>query len=186
MKSWVLEGDVLELADGETRIPAEADEVYASVVEQRGALPDLPTGKCGDAARLAFSRYPVDMAVVIGTDEEVGEPVVAFEARTQRAESFPVSKEAVLRGHVVHGETWYACGRENTEALKILLEEAGYDPVRARPGKLAGYLVLKRAAREGGPVIDRLPDDALSQEIDAAGADDSPEGITVGAVPVSA
>lgn len=102
MKSWVLNGDVLEVADGEARIPAQADQVYASVIEKMPAWPDLPAGECGEAERLRFSRYPVDLAVVIAADTDSGWPVLAFEARTRKGESFPVSRAAVAHGHVVH------------------------------------------------------------------------------------
>ena len=177
MKSWVLNGDVLEVADGATRIPADADEVYASVIEEKSAWPDLPGGKCGDADRLRFSRYPVDLAAVITVDAESSWPIVSFEARTQKGEDFPVSREAVARGHVVHQQMWYPGTAENTRGLKELLEESGYDPDTGRPRKLAGFLALKRAAAEGGPVIDRLPDDVLTRLIFRTRTDRGPEGI---------
>ena len=177
MKSWVLNGDVLEVADGEVRIPAQVDHVYASVIEKMPAWPDLPAGKCGEAESLRFSRYPVDLAVVIAADAESGWPVLAFEARTQKGESFPVSREAVARGHVVHEQVWYPSGTENTENLMSLLEECGYDSDTGRPRTLAGFFVLKRAAVEGGPVIDRLAGDALTRLIFRTRTDRAPEGI---------
>ena len=177
MKSWVLNGDVLEVADGEARIPAQADQVYASVIEKMPAWPDLPAGECGEAERLRFSRYPVDLAVVIAADTDSGWPVLAFEARTRKGESFPVSRAAVAHGHVVHEQVWYPAAPENAEGLMNLLEQSGYDPDTGRPRKLAGFLVLKRAAVEGGPVIDRLPDDALTSLIFRSRTDRGPEGI---------
>ena len=178
MKKWVLKGDVLEIADGEARILATADQVYASVIEEKPAWPDLPSGKCGDADRLRFSRYPVHLAVVIAGDVEARWPVVSFEARTQKGESFRVSREAVARGHVVHEQVWYPCAAENTEGLLELLEESGYDPDAGRPRKLAGFLALKKAAVEGGPVIDWLPDDALTRLIFRTRTERGPDGIT--------
>ena len=178
MKSWVLNGDVLEVADGATRIPAQADHVYASVLEKMPAWPDLPAGKCGEAVGLQFSRYPVEMAVVIAVDGDTGRPILTFEARSHKGESFPVSRGAVARGHVVHERTWYPGAPENTEAVMILLEKAGYNPETGNPRKLAGFLILKRAASEGGPVIDKLPDDALTRLVFKAQDDRGPEGIT--------
>ena len=178
MKRWVINGDVLEIADGEARIPADADQVYASVIEEKPAWPDLPDGKCGDAERLRFSRYPVDLVVVIAGEAESRWPVVSFEARTRKGESFRVSREAVARGHVVHEQMWYPSVAENTEGLMQLLEESGYDPDTGRPRKLAGFLALKKAAVEGGPVIDRLPDDALTRLIFGTRTDGGPDGIT--------
>ena len=178
MKSWVLNGDVLEVADGETIIPAEAEQVYASVIEKMPAWPDLPAGKCGDADRLGFSRYPVDLAAVITADAGSGRPFLAFEGRNQKGERFPVSREAASRGHVVHEQIWYPGAPGNTEALMNLLERSGYDPDLGQPRKLAGFLVLKRAAIEGGPVIDRLPGDALTRLTSKSSTDHDPEGIT--------
>ena len=177
MKSWVLTGDLLEVSDGEICIPANADQVYASVLESAPAWPDLPAGKCGEAARLRFSRYPVDMNVVIASDAESGQPFLAFEARTQQGESFPVSAEALARGHVVHDGTWHPGTPGNPEAVETLLEEAGYDPDTRSLGKLRGLLRLKKAAIEGGPVIDMLPANALKKLLSAGQSDGGPEGI---------
>lgn len=178
MKTWVLNGDVLEIADGEVRISADADVVYASIVEDQPAWPDLPGGKCGDAERLRFSRYPVDLAAVIECCAGAKWPVVAFEARTQKGDRFSVSIEAVVRGHVVHEQVWYPGTADNTGGLLELLAENGYDMETGRPRRLAGLLALKRAAVEGGPVIDRLPDDALTRLVFEAGTEHGPDGIT--------
>ena len=178
MKSWVFEGDVLEVADGETRIPAQAEQIYASVIEEMPAWPDLPAGKCGEAERLRFSRYPVDLAVVIAADTESGQPVLSFEARTLKGSRFPVSSLAVERGHVVHDQMWYPGAKENTRAVMNLLEKSGYNPDTGRPQRLVGFLILKRASVEGGPVIDRLPDDSLTRLVFKIQSDRTPEGIT--------
>ena len=178
MKNWVLNGDVLEVAEGETRIPADAEQVYASVIEKLPPWPDLPAGKCGDADRLAFSQYPVDLAAVIMADTGSGRPVLAFEARNQKGERFPVSREAMARGHVVYEQVWYPGTPGNAEALLNLLERSGYAHDSGQPRKLAGFLVLKRAAIEGGPVIDRLPGDTLTRLNLESVTDRGPEGIT--------
>ena len=178
MKSWVFNGDVLEVADGETRIPAQADQIYASVIEEMPAWPDLPAGKSGEAEKLRFSRYPVDLAVVIAADTESGQPVLTFEARTLKGSRFPVSSLAVERGHVVYDQMWYPGEKENTRAVMSLLEKSGYNPDTGRPQKLVGFLILKRASVEGGPVIDRLPDDSLTRLVFKIQSDRTPEGIT--------
>ena len=183
MKRWVLNGDVLEIADGEERIAADADQVYASVIEQGATWPDLPAGKCGDADILRFSRNPVELAAVIAGGSDSDWPVVAFEARTQNGKTFPVSREAVARGHVVYERVWYPGVPGSSGDLAELLEQSGYDPDAARPRSLAGILALKRAAVEGGPVIDRLPDDALTKLIFGSRTDQGPEGITASLYP---
>lgn len=178
MKRWVLDEDVIEIAEGETRIAAEADQVYASVIEKDPAWPDLPAGKCGDARTLQFSRYPVELTAVIAGTTDSDWPVVTFEARTQRGLKFPASRKAVARGHVVHDRTWYPGTPENAEGLLQLLEQSGYDPDAGRLRSLAGVLTLKRAAVEGGPVVDRLQDEALKKLIFGFRTDRDPEGIT--------
>lgn len=177
MKRWVLDGDVLEIADGESRIAADADQVYASVIEEDPAWPDLPAGKCGDAVGIRFSRYPVELAAVIVGADDNDWPVVRFEARAQRGSKFPASGKAVARGHVVHERTWYPGTSENIEGLVRLLEQGGHDPETGRLRNLAGILTLKRAAAEGGPVVDLLPDDALEGLVFGMRTDRSPEGI---------
>ena len=178
MKTWVLNGDVLEIADGDTRIPAEAEQVYASVVEKIPAWPDLPAGRCGDTHTLRFSSYPADLSLIIETAPGSGRPVLAFEAKTQKGQCFPVSAVAAARGHVVREKMWYPITPGNTESIMDLMKRSGHDPDSGQPGKLAGFLVLKKAAVEGGPVIDRLPDDALTKLIGRSGSDRGPQGIT--------
>lgn len=177
MKNWVLNGDVLEVADGGMRIPASVDQVYASVLESTPAWPDLAIGRCGVAAELKFSRYPVDLAIVIAPDAAMAQPSLYFEARTQQGKRFSVSGEALARGHVVHEGTWYPGAPGNAESVTSLLEECGYSPDVGRPRSLKGILHLKRTASEGGPVIDRLSDDALKSLLFEGSSTESPEGI---------
>ena len=58
MKSWVIAGDLLEIADGNQRIPASADQVYASIIENQPVWDDLPSGESGDAAGLKYFTLP--------------------------------------------------------------------------------------------------------------------------------
>ena len=183
MKRWVLNGDVLEVADGEARIAADADQVYGSIIELNPTWPDLPAGKCGDADKLRFSRYPVELAAVIMGGADSDWPVVVFEARTQKGGTFPVSREAVARAHVVYEEVWYPGAPESARGLAELLEQSGYDQDAARPRNLAGILTLKRAAVEGGPIIDRLPNDALTKLILGTRTDRGPQGIAASLYP---
>lgn len=177
MKSWTLNGDVLEIVDGEERIPATVDQVYASVVEEKPAWSDLPAGKCGEAKGLTFSHYPVEITAVMTTDTVTGQPCITFEAQTQKNETFRVSQLALARGHVVHEGTWYPGYPSNVEEVAILLKEAGYQQEAGSVQTLKGFLNLKKAAIEGGPVIDRLPDDALKKLL-VEGADiGKPAGI---------
>lgn len=178
MKSWVLNGDVLEVADGEMRFPADAEQIYTSVIEENSAWPDLLSGKSGDAKTLRFSHFPVDLAALISGKVDSVWPVVSFEVRTQKGECFPVSRAAATRGHVVHDGMWYPVVPEHTRDIMELLDGIGYDPDTGRVRKLAGLLALKREAVEGGPVIDRLPNDALTKLISRARTDRGPEGIT--------
>ena len=177
MKNWVLNGDVLEVADGEDRIPAQANQVYTSVLEEKKIWPDLPPGRVGDARGIAFSRYPVDLTVVISEDEADGKPFVSFEAHTHQGERFPVSREAMGRGHVVHELTWYPCAPEDMEEILALLESAECHPATGSPRNLAGYLTLKKAAVEGEVVIDRLPNNTLTRPIFETRTARGPRGI---------
>ncbi len=178
MKTWVLNGDLLEIADGNMRISADVDQVYASVIENKPAWPDLPGGKCGYAEKIRFSSYPVDLFAVISGSADSDWPIVSFEARTQKGKQFPVSREAVAHGHTVHEDVWYPGIPENTSGLLQLLEKSGYDPSAGRPTNLAGILALKKTAAEGGPVIDRLTDDALTGLVSGFQTEGDPEGIT--------
>ena len=163
MKCWVLEGDILEIADGETRVAASATQVYTSITESDPAWVDLPAGKCGDAKHLTFSPYPVELLVVISARLASGLPVLAFEAKTQDNKRFPVSDAAMKRGHVVHDGTWHPVLLDSFENITSILKEAGFDPQLGAPRTLRGFLHLKGVASYGGSVIDRLPDDSLKK-----------------------
>ena len=177
MKSWVVADDLLEIADGDQRLPASAEQVYASIIENSPAWDDLPGGKCGDASSLKFSRFPVDLAIVIQGDTKHGEPCVGFEARTQQGNNFPVSGAVVRRGHVVHADTWYPIIAEDVDLIVSLLDKAGVDWASGRIQTLKGCLALKKAAWEGGPVIDRLSDDTLNKFLFESVPGTTPEGV---------
>ena len=161
MKTWTVFGDVLEVSEGGVRLPATVNDVYTSVIEKIPVWDDLPAGKCGDAQGLRFSRYPVELAVVISVDTAHRKPSIAFEARTQQGQSFPVSCKALRRCHIVHDNTWYPGSTENAEAILSLLDKAGVS--HDGPRTLKEYIALKKAAAEGGPIIDRLSDDILKK-----------------------
>ena len=163
VKSWVITNDLLEITDGDQHLPVSAEQVYASVIENVPAWDDLPGGKCGDASDLKFSRFPADLVAVIEGDVKHGEPCVGFEARTQQGDNFPVSWEAVRKGHVVHADTWYPIVAEDRESIVSLLDSSGVDLPDGRIQTLKGCLVLKKAAWEGWPVIDRLSDESLNK-----------------------
>ena len=177
MKNWVLCGDVLEIADGEGRIPASAEQVYESVLEGVSAWPDLAGGKCGDAREISFSRYPVDLALVISADEATGRPFLSIRARTQQGISFLVSDEALARGHVVHEGTWYPATQGTAGEVSSLMSEVGYTAGNGMPRTLRGFLHLKKVASEGGPVVDELGNDALKYLLSEHGGTGRPESI---------
>ena len=177
MKRWVLSDDVLELADGTKKHPVQAEHIYASILNETRVWPDLAAGKSGDALSLQFSRYPVEMMAVITTDNN-GLPIVEFEAQTQRADNFSVSRKAVAHGHVVHKNIWYPVSPDETASLNELLKKADYDPRTRRPRTLSGFLLLKAEATTGRFVNDRLPNDALIRLIFEDENKEDPEGIT--------
>ena len=176
MKSWVLKGDVLEIAEDGASIAASADDVYSAIVENAPLWADLPPGKCGDAGGLRFSRYPVDFRIVLAPDS-AARPSVFFEAHAQNGASFSVSHNALERGHVVHDTTWYPGAPGTAATLGALLDDADYDPQQGRPRTLKGFLSLKKEASSGGPVLDHLPDDVLKAMLFAGADGGGPEGI---------
>ena len=177
MKSWVIANDVLEIADGNQRIPVSADQVYASIIENQPAWDDLPSGKSGDAAGLKFSRFPVDLMAVLQEDTNYHEPCLKFEAHSQQGDSFPISEEAVRRGHTVHAGTWHPVVSGDKDIIVSLLKAAGMDLSSGRIRSMKGCLALKKAAWEGGPVIDRLSNDALNKLLFKGVPGKAPEGI---------
>ena len=131
-------------------------------------------GKCGAAAALSFSPYPVD-AVLVLYPTDAGRPAIAFEARTQRGMCFPIAGEALLQGHFVYEATWYPVSTPDSEAIARLLTKAGLGAASPVPSTLSQCLELKKAAAAGGPVVDRLPDEALMNLATILG--DGPSGI---------
>ena len=163
MKSWIISGDVLEIADGDIQISVNADQVYASIINQDPAWDDLLPGKSGDAANLKFSRYPVDVAIVLASEPDQNQPRLTFEAQTQSGQKFPLTWKAVQLGHVVHDGIWYQSFSGTTDAIVALLDKAGLDAADSKSHTLRGYLELKKIAIENELVIDRLPVDTLKQ-----------------------
>ena len=182
-RQWIVTGDVLEIAAGDARLSVTADEVYASCIEGDHSQLHLPLRSFGDARLLQFSKYPVEILIVISDTDGSDWPIPSFEAQTQKGEAFPVSRKALARGHVVNGRTWYPIAPGNAAELSQFLRQHGYDPKEEQPARLSRLLALKRAAAEGGPVIDRLPDDALHRLIFEPRDDKVPEGIRANLYP---
>lgn len=161
MKNWVLREDVLEVADGEESIPASAEQVYQSVLEETPVWPGLATGKSGDASNIKFSRYPVNLVLVVASDKYTGAPTLSIHAITQHGSRFPISNRSLERGHTVHEGTWYPAAPGSGEAITSLIREVGYNPEMGMLKTLRGLLQLKKVATEGGPVVDEFDNDAL-------------------------
>lgn len=161
MKHWVLSEDVLEVADGEKLIPANAEEIYQSVLEGSPAWTGLAPGKSGAAQGISFSRYPVDLKLVVSVNETNGKPNLITIAQTQGGVRLPISAKALERGHVVHESTWYPAAPGAVDAVVALMGEVGYTDHGGMPPTLRGCLHLKKVANEGGPVVDELGNDAL-------------------------
>ena len=177
MKSWVICGDVLEIADGEGRSPASTDDVYASVIEQIEIMHDLPTGKCGHAKRLEFSRFPVEFRAALAACPDTGAPLITFEGKTHFGSIVPVSPAALVRGHVVRDEVWYPGVPGSSEEVLSILDDADYEMISGTCKTLRGYLTLKKAAAQGGPITDVLSDGSLKAHLFSQSGNNKPVGI---------
>ena len=177
MKTWSLSPrGVLTVSDGAESFPATAEQVYTSIVEHSPAWQGMPTGKHGDATKLEFSPYPVNAFLVLHVSKDE-RPTISFEAHTQLDQSFPISPEAVQHGHVVFCGTWHPVSPTDTNSINILCRDLDVDPAKPDLMTLHQCLSLRRAAANGEPVVDRLPQDAL---LDLSSIDGGarPEGIT--------
>ena len=182
MRAWVLSPrGVLGVSDGTNWIPATADQVYRSVVEQTPLWEDLPGGRSGAAKDLSFSPYPVDATLILCCTKDDG-PGIVFEARTQQGLHFPLSEQSVFHGHAVHEDTWYPVSPEHTETLASLIADAGLGPPVRPPSSLRQCLALRKAAAEGKPVVDRLPDRVLLN-LRSTDGDDRPAGVAASLYP---
>jgi SNF2 family DNA or RNA helicase len=177
MKRWVLNGNVLEIEDDGERIVATAEQIYESVIERVAVLPDLATGKCGEAESIIFSRYPVDPFLTLYYDTSAGRPALTINARTQQGETFEISAEALAAKHVVNNGTWYPIAEHSARTLLGLMDEAGCSSPRLVPQTLRGLLKLKTAASAGDSVIDQLGGDALGSVLSTQGKVGGPQYI---------
>ena len=183
MKTWTVTQDVLEASDGQSRFSVTADQIYSSVIEHVPVWDDLPTGKHGAAAELEFSRYPVEMAVVLYSSRSNKLPNISFEVCTQDGHRFVISKEAVLCGHVVHEGKWYPGLADNSQAILSALDKTSAGLNFGALETLNDCLVLKKIAAEGGPVIDRLSDQSLKKLLFHGSESAKPTGILTSLYP---
>ena len=161
MKTWSLSpGGVLAVSDDTGQFPATAEQIYASIVERTPEWEDMPAGKHGAATEVEFSAYPVDAVLVLHVSGDA-RPAIRIEARTQLNQSFQLSPEAVRHGHVVCEGTWHPISAADTQSITVLLRTLGLDPDAPDLTTLRQCLALRRAAANGEPVLDRLPDDVL-------------------------
>ena len=177
MKRWVQTGDCLQLEDGSRRSSATAEQIFASIVESSPPWSDLTPGKSRDLADLEFSRYPVLVQAVLTVDRCVGQPRVTLEAVSQQGLSFPVSEEAVSRGHVIYDGTWFPLAPDCGPAIRSLMREASVDLETGLVQSFKGFLALRKTAAHGGPVVDRLNDAILWQSAFRPPGRGGPEGV---------
>ena len=100
MNHWVLDGDVLEITDGKTRISVNADQIYVSVFEGKTVRSVPPGGKSGDAKNLRFSRYPVNLMLVITSLTKLLEES-GYDSKLRRPQKFSgllILKKVVIEG----------------------------------------------------------------------------------------
>ncbi|WP_206057424.1 DEAD/DEAH box helicase [Nitratireductor sp. XY-223] len=176
MSEWVLDGNVLKLRADDAEIVPTADQVYSSVVENTPAWPDLESGMSGDASRLSFSRYPVEVIAIVSDNEDGGLPLVSFEARTQSGNTFSVNQSILDIGHLVADSTWYPIGPASLDALCELIESSEVNSA-GEVETLRGLLNLKAAAADGETVIDRTSSDQQSALRFVRRYRDAPAGI---------
>jgi len=178
MATWVVTGDVLEIADGDARLEATTAQIYNYFVKEAPGDGHLPPRDAGAVAQLEFSGLPVSLAVVIApaglNNDQVG---FTIRACTQRAVNFPISEAARNCGHVVYEGIWYPISHANRESIASLLDEVGLDVAAGAFLTWKQYLAFRKVAAGEGPVEDLLPDDFSStrfaRDSDTAG----PEGI---------
>ena len=177
VKRWVLSGEVLDLWDGIQRVSVGAEEIYKCVIEGTSPWPDLTPGRSGEAGDLDFCRYPVELRAVLTEAPSDGRPEVTFEVRTQQDEVFTVSSQVVETGHLVHERTWYPIIPGDGAAVSAVLDDAGVDLENGKVDTLKGLLTLRKAAAKGGPVVDRLPAEALQRHLMQSEGRHTPEGV---------
>ena len=182
MKTWTISPNgVLGVSEGQDWLPASAEQVYGSIVEGIPVWNDLPAGKTGAAAGLTFSAYPVDAFLVLCASED-GHPVTRFEGQSQLGRRFPLSAEAVRSGHAIHKGTWYPISREDSEAITTVMREVNLNAEASDRLTLRKCLALRRAAAEGHPVVNRLPDRSLT-DLSTTAPDEKPRGIAASLYP---
>ncbi len=182
MKTWALSpSGVLGVSDQSRWSSATTEQVYASIIEQTPAWPDLPGGRHGAAHGLTFSPYPVNAILVLHAgDDQL--PAIRIEGQTQLGQTFPLAAEAVQCGHGIHQGTWYPLSASDCEAVSGLLAEISWNEDTPTPTTLRQCLAIRRAAANGAPVVDRLADDILLNLWSLAG-DEGPQGVTASLYP---
>jgi SNF2 family DNA or RNA helicase len=176
VKTWVISGPFLELADGESRRAVTADEVYRAVVENDSPWPDLVAGQNGATEGLTFSPYPADLHAVVADAPQPGLPVVSLTLRTQDGQDLPVPIESLRRGHVVARQTWYPLSPDTLDELGRLLSRPAVTE-DGRVTSLRGLLDLKAASAAGSVVTDRTSSGTREAIRLAAGEAGDPEGV---------
>lgn len=175
MKSWSITNDQLDLVDNGTHISVTADEVFRAVLENDSPWPDLAPGKHDALTGIEFSPYPVSLELVVVDAEISGLPTLELQVATQRGERFPISTEAMMRGHVISGNTWYPLAPDSIDEIRTLLERVDADGGHLK--NLRGLLDLKAAASAGAPVVDRTKSGRDQAVRLAAAETGGPEGI---------
>ncbi len=182
MKTWALSpSGVLGVSDQSRWSPATTEQIYGSIVERTPAWPDLAGGRNGAADELTFYPYPANVTLVLhASDDQL--PAIRLEGQTQLGQTFPLSAEAVQCGHGVHQGAWYPLSPSDCEAISALLAEINWSEDTPAPTTLRQCLAIRRAAADGAPVVDQLPDDILLN-LSSLSGDERPQGVAASLYP---
>jgi|GEM_PF-6871337 hypothetical protein len=97
MATWVVTGDVLEIADGDARLEASKDQICNYFVKEAPGDGHLPPRDAGAVAQLEFSPYPVELALVL-------EPAIDRRGTTGNPEeSLRLGSRSIKKTHI-HGQ----------------------------------------------------------------------------------
>lgn len=181
MNTWIIQHDVLQIADNATTVIPSTDDIYGAAFEgAEGLLP--PLSEAENSLNLSFSRYPASVRAVIVEGQEDVLPGLEIEIETQAGEQLFTGLTALQHGHVVVGNTWYPLAPDEVEELRAILSDIEADESR-RIQSFHALLTLKQLAATESLILDRTTADAVSALRYVPRGEGAPNGITASLYP---
>jgi SNF2 family DNA or RNA helicase len=164
---WEIDGNILIVRYGNGRIVIpSSDAIYSMVFEKEvmSKLPDMDKASSAAVKKLSFSRYPIDVRIVIKGDKDNSGGLSCQIVAMDDDIAVPINDIASRKAdHIVHLGKWYPLPPGRKEDVIVILDKTGIN--KPGPISLRQFLQLRKLLDAHPIIYDQVGLTASAQSI---------------------